>query len=156
MSHEHTSSVYTRCDRCHTFGINLPDEGFCGNCGSRDTVLYRPPCCFAELERDAKHSKASLEQTWEGLNECRQQRDATQSRLEIENAKLRAEVAKLNEGLDYAVGQLVTEADDLLRARLATAEAAIAAFIASQVADNVWESDGSVEVALAAWRESKA
>ncbi len=37
------NSIYTHCNECKMFGINLPkpfDDKTCGNCGSRDTLLY--------------------------------------------------------------------------------------------------------------------
>lgn len=50
--HSHTHSVYTHCLNCYTWGINFPHTTDCGNCGSLDTVLYRPPCCFGEAKNE--------------------------------------------------------------------------------------------------------
>ena len=33
-------SVYTHCNECKMFGINLPDDRKCGNCNSEDTNIY--------------------------------------------------------------------------------------------------------------------
>ena len=49
--HGHTHSVYTLCHECRSWGINLPDNVRCGNCQSKDTTLYRPPCCFEEIDK---------------------------------------------------------------------------------------------------------
>ena len=38
----HCYTVYTRCLHCGDWGINLPREVRCGNCGSLNTILYWP------------------------------------------------------------------------------------------------------------------
>ena len=33
-------SVYTRCYECKTWGICMPNDTVCGNCGSNDTMTF--------------------------------------------------------------------------------------------------------------------
>ena len=33
-------SVYIHCLNCFTFGVNMPFEKECGNCGSHETLTY--------------------------------------------------------------------------------------------------------------------
>jgi len=69
--HKHRHTLYLRCKVCGTFTSrsNHPrtKNGKCGKCGSKKTVLYRPPCCFralsknvAELEKVHKEIKEEL------------------------------------------------------------------------------------------------
>lgn len=62
--HEHAASVYARCPDCLTWGVPMPGDRVCGNCGGGSTVPYVPPCCLdaikeriAELETErGKHA----------------------------------------------------------------------------------------------------
>lgn len=38
----HRHSIYTKCFDCQMWGINLPDDPKCGNCGSTNTCEYYP------------------------------------------------------------------------------------------------------------------
>lgn len=56
LDHPHDHTVFTLCHDCCTWGVNMPDETrdlyakpTCGNCGSRETTVYRPPCCFRHI-----------------------------------------------------------------------------------------------------------
>lgn len=33
-------SVYLRCNECKLFGVPMPLDRICGNCGSKDTIVY--------------------------------------------------------------------------------------------------------------------
>lgn len=39
---QHEHSIYTMCWHCHSWGINLPGNTVCGDCGSDDTTIYYP------------------------------------------------------------------------------------------------------------------
>lgn len=82
--HTHEYSVETKCMNCGMFGINLPDAKSCGNCGSYETVLYLPPCCFQDLycykslaEELAKVMQMTFEEWPEKITPCfKQMKDA--------------------------------------------------------------------------------
>lgn len=58
--HVHDRSVFTRCLSCDAWGINLPGEMACGNCGGTDTVLYSPPCCLHAARKEQAEKDAEL------------------------------------------------------------------------------------------------
>ncbi len=39
---EHEHSIYTHCWECNKWGINMPNDKTCGNCGSTDITDYYP------------------------------------------------------------------------------------------------------------------
>ena len=41
---ENIHSVYTICWDCLTWGVNVPNNKTCGNCGSKNTSEYFPDC----------------------------------------------------------------------------------------------------------------
>ena len=52
---EHQHSIYTHCRSCHTWGVNMPNDRVCGNCGNtEDTTTYYPDdnynTCLAEVK----------------------------------------------------------------------------------------------------------
>lgn len=49
LSHPHTASVYVKCRECLMFGIPLPTNLDCGNCNSKDVVVYFPECCIEHV-----------------------------------------------------------------------------------------------------------
>ncbi len=38
----HQHSIYIHCFECHAWGVNMPDDGKCSNCGSLHTSEYYP------------------------------------------------------------------------------------------------------------------
>lgn len=38
----HQHSIYCWCPECHNFGINLPNDPTCGNCGYKACIEYYP------------------------------------------------------------------------------------------------------------------
>lgn len=38
----HDHSVYAWCPECHGWGINMPNDSQCGNCGGMQCVEYYP------------------------------------------------------------------------------------------------------------------
>lgn len=54
-------SVYTRCFSCMTWGICMPQDNVCGNCGSTETVEYW----------DAKTIQSELSRLKQENGECR-------------------------------------------------------------------------------------
>lgn len=50
---EHRHSIYTHCRACHTWGINMPNDKVCGNCGNKeDTTTYYPDDSFKSARQD--------------------------------------------------------------------------------------------------------
>lgn len=69
--HDHSHSLYVRCNECHTFGIpmdtNFTEAAECGNCGSMNTVKYYPSCCIMADRRKSFNIRDIMAMTMFGI-----------------------------------------------------------------------------------------
>jgi len=127
--HTHQASVYTRCHECHIWGINLPGNTRCGNCGGDSTTLYRPPCCFDAVvrERDAERLYSDAERLYsERLfkqgEQLKGERDAARAKLAVAVEALRQYASNKSKRYEDANGNVYYQGDGGHRARAALAK----------------------------------
>lgn len=58
-THEHEAPPSVRCRDCSRFGVNLPLNETCGDCGSRALTPYFPPCCLLAFAAQAREARTT-------------------------------------------------------------------------------------------------
>lgn len=63
IKHEHTASLFVRCEHCLTFGTPLGEpftEVYCGNCNNKTSRWYVPFCCVENYNTELKEELSDL------------------------------------------------------------------------------------------------